>query len=658
MRLNGMASGDANLQLSGLRGSARRRRTSGLRLARRALSIERLEDRQLLSANPIVTVDTNFGNFQIELFPSAAPETVANFLSYVNDGVYNDAIFHRSVPGFVEQTGGYLSANTTFSGSTSQFVPINANAPIPLEYNLPNTVGMVGMARSSDPNSATTQWYVNLVDNTKALGPGGDDPSGYAVFGQVLGNGMAVLQTIAGLPVDNVDNGTFSQLPLGANSQLVVISSVTVDSIDGTVFTDLNANGQLDAGDPGIAGRTVFINNDGSGVPDANNPSTVTDANGNYTFSRLSSGTYTIQEVLQPNGSLTTSPQTVTVSADVTESGVNFGERPSISGTVFSDFNKSGHDDTGDLGVSGRTIFLNIDGSGAPDSNNPSTTTDANGNYYFSGLAPGSYAVTEVVPSGVMLTTAATRTVMVQTGQTALAVDFGEAPLPLTDNQRFIIQVYHDLLRRNAEPGALQYWPGLIASGQARPVVVLEIEESQEYHDDIVNGLFQLYLHRVADTAGLAADSAFLAAGGTPEQLSLDLVSSTEYYQSRGGGTNQGFLNALYSDTLHRQVDASTASALAGDDFSQLAFRVGIALGVFKSDEYLSDLANDAPEASNESSGYVAFGWYNAFLRRDADSAALANVIAMLRAGATDQQIIAGILGSDEYFGLSHSATQ
>lgn len=619
------------------------------------LGIERLEDRRLLSGNPIVTVDTDYGNFQIELFPTAAPQTVANFLTYVNDRVYNDAIFHRSAPGSVEQTGGFLSASTTFT-STSQFLPITTNAAIPLEYNLPNTLGSVAMARGSDPNSATSQWFVNLANNSNLYAPGGSDAHGYAVFGQVINGGMAVLNAISALPVDNADNGTFSQLPLGPNNQLAVISSVTVDSIDGTVFTDLNANGQQDTGEPGIAGRTVFINNDGSGVPDANNPSTVTNASGNYTFTGLAAGAYTIQEVLPPNTILTTSGQTVTVSADATDSGVSFGERPSISGTVFSDFNKSGHFDTGDLGVSGRTIFLNNDGSGAPDSNNPSTTTDANGNFFFSGLAPGSYTAAEVLPAGVTLTTPATKAVTVQTGQTALAVDFGEAPPALTANQQFIVQVYHDLLRRNAEPQALQYWAGLIASGQPRAVVVLEIEQSQEHLNDVVNGLFQLYLHRAADSAALTADTAFLASGGTAEGLSVDLVSSPEYYQARGGGTNSGFLAALYSDALHRPPDPGTQSALASYDFSQVASRVLVARVVFGSSEYQGDLTSYGPEINNRTSGYVAYGWYEAFLDRDAESAAVASVVSMLHAGATDQQIIAGILASDEYFGLSQNA--
>ena len=618
---------------------------------------EALEARHMLAGDPIVTVDTNFGNFQIQLFPSAAPQTVANFLTYVDDGVYSDAIFHRSVPGFVEQTGGFLSASQTFSGSTSQFTPITTNAPIPLEYNLPNTFGTVAMARGSAANSATSQWFVNLADNSKTLGPGGSDANGYAVFGQVIGNGMVVLANIAKLPIDNVDNGTFAQLPLGANNLLVQISSVHVDSIDGTVFSDANANGQLDTGEPGVAGRTVFLDNDGSGVPDASNPSTVTDANGNYTFTGLAAGTYTVLEVLPANGSLTTPTQTVVVSADHTASSVNFGERPSITGTVFTDSNSNGRFDTGELGVTGRTVFLDIDGSGAPDGNNPSATTDSNGVYFFSNLAPATYSVQEVIPSGVTLTTPDTKSAIVVSGQTTLAVNFGEAPPPFTDKQRFVIQLYHDLLRRDAEPQALQYWPGLLAAGQTRALVALEIEQSQEYRNDVATGLFELYLHRAPEAAALAASSNILTFG-TPEQLSIDLVGSTEYYQSRGGGTNQGFLNALFSDVLHRSPDPAVASFLSTDDFSQQTVRLEVAIAVFGSDEHLGDLVSYPPALGNSSSGYVALGWYEAYLNRDAEAAAVAGAVSMLHGGTSDVQFVAGILGSDEYVARSKNATQ
>ncbi|HET6879120.1 MAG TPA: SdrD B-like domain-containing protein, partial [Pirellulales bacterium] len=375
-----------------------------------------------------MTVDTNFGNFQIELRPDAAPQTVANFLSYVESGAYTNSIFHRSVPGFVEQAGGFTSSSSTFT-STSQFTTIPTNAPVNLEYSLPNIVGSVAMARTSDPNSATDEWFVNLVDNSTSLGPGGADQYGYTVFGQVIGNGMQVIDAIAALNVDNADNGVFSQLPLGSNNQLVQISSVTIDSIDGTVFSDTNGNGTLDSGEQGIAGRTVFIDQAGTSVFQTGDPTATTDSSGNYSFTGLSPGTYKVYEEVPNNLALTLPNQTVSVTANETASGINFGEQPSITGTVFNDTNGNGTLDSGETGVAGRTVFLNNDNTGAPDASNPSTVTDANGNFSFSGLAAGTYKVDEVTPAGATITTpAASLTVTISASSDAPVVNIGEIP--------------------------------------------------------------------------------------------------------------------------------------------------------------------------------------------------------------------------------------
>ena len=613
---------------------------------RRRARIEQLETRTLLASDPVVTVHTNFGNFQIELYPAAAPQTVANFLTYVNDGAYTDTIFHRSVPGFVEQTGGFLSPSNTFSGSTSQFTAIPANAPIASQYGIPDVLGTVAMALDSSTNEATDQWFVNMGDNSQSLGKSNN--GGYTVFGQIV-SGMSVLYDIQSLPVKNVDNATFSQLPVSTTNQLAVISSITVDSIDGNVFTDLNGNGQFSSSDPTLAGRTVFINRDGTGAPDANNPSTVTDSSGNYTFTGLPAGTYSISEVLPANASLTTPSQTVTVAAGETASGVDFGDRPSITGTVYQDTNGNKQFDAGELSVSGCTVFLNIDGSGAPDNNNPSTTTNANGLYYFSNLAPGTYTVEELVPAGITMSTSATRTATVQSGQTALDVNFGEAPPPLTGNQKYVVQLYQDLLNRAPQPADIQFWSNLLASGQTRPQIALEIEQSLEYRNDTVTGLFEYYLHRSPDSATLAADSGLLASGGTAEEIAISLVASPEYFQNRGGETDRGFLNALYSDTLHRPIDPGSAAMLAPLDFSQQYIRLAITDFVFGSTEYLDDLVS-RPGAPAATSGYVEYGWFQAYLGRDAESAAVTSAVAQLRSGTSQLVFVANLLGSSEFY--------
>jgi cyclophilin family peptidyl-prolyl cis-trans isomerase len=134
----------------------------------------------------MIRFETSHGAFTVELFPKEAPITVENFLRYVEDGFFDGTIFHRIVPGFVIQGGG-LSAD--FSNKTTR-APISNEA----KNGLKNGRGYLSMARTSDINSATSQFFVNLKDN--AFLDHGPRDYGYAVFGRVT-DGMDVIDKIA-----------------------------------------------------------------------------------------------------------------------------------------------------------------------------------------------------------------------------------------------------------------------------------------------------------------------------------------------------------------------------------------------------------------------------------------------------------------------------
>ena len=148
-----------------------------------------------------VRMETVLGNIDIELNAQAAPNTVANFLNYVRDGDYDNSYIHRSVPNFIIQGGGYTSVNGV-SGTVPQ------DAPIALEANLPNQRGTIAMARTNQLNSATSQWFFNLADNTNL-----DGSNGYAVFGKVIA-GMDVVDAIAALPISNNFAPPINEIPL------------------------------------------------------------------------------------------------------------------------------------------------------------------------------------------------------------------------------------------------------------------------------------------------------------------------------------------------------------------------------------------------------------------------------------------------------------
>jgi|TARA_Y100001934_G_C12069029_1_gene639091 cyclophilin family peptidyl-prolyl cis-trans isomerase len=147
--------------------------------------------------NPKVILSTNHGDITIELNAEKAPITVKNFLKYVDSKYYDGTIFHRVINNFMIQGGGFADADPPAQKPT--------NPPIKNEgkkAGLSNTRGTISMARTNDPNSATSQFFINVVDNSKSLDPGGFSPDGYAVFGKVTA-GMDVVDKIKA-----VDTGT------------------------------------------------------------------------------------------------------------------------------------------------------------------------------------------------------------------------------------------------------------------------------------------------------------------------------------------------------------------------------------------------------------------------------------------------------------------
>ena len=146
-----------------------------------------------LAANPQVELETTAGTIKLELFPDAAPKTVENFLTYVKAGHYSGTQFHRVIKGFMIQAGGY---DAEFRQRPTR-PPVAIEAEQSVKAGLSNKPGTVAMARTGDPNSATSQFFINVGDN-KRLDFRSADPQGYGytVFGKVVG-GMDVVDKIA-----------------------------------------------------------------------------------------------------------------------------------------------------------------------------------------------------------------------------------------------------------------------------------------------------------------------------------------------------------------------------------------------------------------------------------------------------------------------------
>lgn len=145
------------------------------------------------AVNPRVELKTSQGTMVIELYPQQAPKSVANFLQYVKDGYYKDTIFHRVIDGFMIQGGGF----------TEKMVQKETRGTITNEAanGLKNEPGTLAMARTSDPHSASSQFFINLKHN-EFLDYPGRDGWGYAVFGKVV-EGMDVVEKIAKMQTAN-----------------------------------------------------------------------------------------------------------------------------------------------------------------------------------------------------------------------------------------------------------------------------------------------------------------------------------------------------------------------------------------------------------------------------------------------------------------------
>jgi len=161
----------------------------GLTISLTALSEEKKMDAAKTSANPKVTLETTEGSILVEIFQDKAPESAKNFLKYVDDGFYAETIFHRVIEGFMIQGGGF-----TKDMKQKKALPSIKNES---SNGLKNDRGTLAMARTSDPGSATSQFFINVVDNAFLNKSQSADGHGYAVFGKVVdAKGLEVVDKI------------------------------------------------------------------------------------------------------------------------------------------------------------------------------------------------------------------------------------------------------------------------------------------------------------------------------------------------------------------------------------------------------------------------------------------------------------------------------
>lgn len=174
-------------------------------------------DEAVAATAPKVVLNTSVGRIVIELDPVKAPKSSENFLQYVRDGFYSGTVFHRVIPGFMAQGGGFTA--------DLQLKPTRAAIPNEANNGLSNLRGTVAMARTNDPHSATAQFFVNVVDNQRLDFVSEQDGLwGYAVFGKVV-EGMETIDKIIAIPT-----GGQGPLPRDVPLEPVLIESAEIAS--------------------------------------------------------------------------------------------------------------------------------------------------------------------------------------------------------------------------------------------------------------------------------------------------------------------------------------------------------------------------------------------------------------------------------------------
>ncbi len=352
---------------------------------------------------------------------------------------------------------------------------------------------------------------------------------------------------------------------------------------------------------------------------------------------------------LQPDGKLIEVGRTSALSSDFAVARYNSDGSPDVSfgtgGMVTTDF--SGHTDVatsvviepnGKILVGGSTIqngaavfaLAGYNANGSLDAgfgtNGELTTDFGAGEAAINGLA--------LQPDGSLVAAGSEPHVLGQTYNALSYVDMARYLLPPSQNELFVDQVYRDLLNRQVDPTGLSVFLNALDEGAVtRTQVAQIIESSQEYRTDLVQGFYQSFLHRAADTGGLQAWVSALNGGATIEQVKAGFLGSQEYFQDHGG-SNDSFLQAVYQDVLSRPVDPIGAAAW-GAQLDAGTPRTTVAAAILASTEAENDLINAV---------------YVKYLHRAPDPSGMAFWLTQLQQGLRDEDFVAGVVGSPEYF--------
>lgn len=510
--------------------------------------------------NPQVTLQTSLGTMVLELNPEQAPITVANMLAYVNSGFYNNTLIHRVIPGFMVQGGGF-NTGLSYKDPTYSAIALESN------NGLSNLRGTIAMARSSDADSATTQFFVNQVDNTY-LDYSNPASPGYAVFGRVV-SGLAVIDSMANVPTTT--RSTHANVP---------VTDVTITAFGQTLAGSSTANAAtlavvgLEAG----ARWSYSLNSGASWTTGSGDHLTVpvgsyaasaiqvrqTDAAGNIS---ASTGKFTSALVVD-----TTAPTVNSFSPLDEATGITIGSNivvtfseaiangtgsiilKTAAGATVATYDAAS---SSNLTISGSTLTINptsdlVYSTGYKVEFAAGTIKDLAGNSY---AGTTSYNFTTTTTSAGLTLTGTSANDFFRGGTGNDTIDGGDGvDTTLFAGNRANYQLTHTVA-------------GWTVSSAASGTDILQNVERLQFDDKTValdiNGIagqayrvYQAAFDRTPDNSGLKFWISTMDNGASLDSVAAGFINSAEFQALYGANpTNQQFVSKLYSNVLHRTPD-------------------------------------------------------------------------------------------------------
>ena len=501
-------------------------------------------------------------------------------------------------PGVLHSASVTMNSSTVFKADINGTTPGNSNG----DYDQLNVTGTVNLGGAS----------LNAT-----LG-----------FTPALGNSFDIIQATGAI------SGTFSQgNSVILNGQKFLISyntnTVMLTAVKADATTVVNASPS-----PGTFGQPVTLTATVTGEAGANGTPTGTV---NFYDGATPIGSAPLntvsgqQQAVMSTSTLAMGPHSITA-VYAGDGSFNGGTSPAITETISQDASTTTLSSSTNAIAAGGSITFTATVAAATGVGTPTGTV----NFFDDGAQIGSAPLATVGgQQQAVLTTSAVaignRSITAKYAGDANFASSGSAAVTEyvgNTTQRYVDQVYRDLLNRDAEAQAQTYWTTALNNGLTRLQFADTVAASPEYRSREIQNIFSRYLGRPADAASLASFSQFMAQGGTLEAATPILIGSQEYY-TKHGGTNTNFADAMYRDLLGRPVDSAALASISAELSAGIA-RSTVALQVMGTNEYRGDVV-DAD--------------YRQLLGRPADVSALVTA-----RGLSDEQLVAILAASDEYF--------